>query len=131
MRVYDIDVNTGSFSESKTLNEREAITCVKYSTNGNYLAVADSNKNIKCYDIANGYENITREMWQHHAARITGLAWSPDSKHLASCAIDTHCMIYSSASPMTYIQIKSKTRQLATEQNRIKKISFKLKMRIR
>jgi WD40 repeat protein len=108
VRIYEVDVRNGSLNESKILGEREAITCVKYSHDGNYLAVSDGAKNVKCYDIPKGYENITREMWQHHAAKITGLAWSPDSKHLASCGIDTHCMIYTPASPMTNIQIKSK-----------------------
>ncbi len=87
---------------------------MKYSNNGNYLAVADNTKNIRCYDLSeNNFNNVTRDMWQHHAGRITELAWSPDSKHLASCSIDTHCMIYSPESTMNHFQIKSKTKMKA------------------
>lgn len=87
--------------------ERDFITAVRYSTNDAYLAVADNAKNVKCYNTGN-YADITRDLWQHHAGRITALAWSPDSAHLATSGVDTHCIIYSPSKTTDYIQIKSK-----------------------
>ena len=97
-----------TFNEIKTLTERDYLTAVAYSHDDVYLATADNNKNVKCYNINENYVNITRDMWQHHAGKITALSWSFDSQHLATSGIDTHCMVYTPANPSNYIQIKSK-----------------------
>ena len=106
-KVHIYQLKSDSLTEVKTLPERDFITAVRYSNNDAYLAVADNAKNVKCYNTAD-YVDITRDLWQHHAGRITALAWSPDSTHLATSSVDTHCIIYSPSKTMDYIQIKSK-----------------------
>lgn len=101
-----------NFQEVATLSEWDFITAVRFSHDGEYLAVADNAKNIKCYKmvVENNvpkYANVTRDMWQHHAGKITNLSWSPDSKHLASSSVDTHCFVYSTSKINDYIQIKN------------------------
>ena len=106
---------SANLTERFSLDERDFITAIKYSNDDNYLAVADNAKNVKCYKIdwSNGgskascYSNVTRDLWQHHAGRITGLSWSPDSSRLATCGVDTLCLIYSPTKINENIQIKS------------------------
>jgi WD40 repeat protein len=105
IHVYEFGSNV--FNEIKTFVERDYLTAIAYSHDEVYLAAADNNKNVKCYNLNENYDNITRDMWQHHAGKITALSWSFDSKHLATSGIDTHCMIYQPSTPMNYIQIKS------------------------
>ena len=94
-----------------TLAERDFVTSVRYSNNDEYLAVADNAKNVKCYKLDRSnkasHVEITRDLWQHHAGKITSLSWSPDSSHLATSSVDTHCFIYSPSNTSDFIQIKS------------------------
>lgn len=106
VHIYQFN-SSGNFVEVKSLSERDYLTAVAYSHDEAYLAAADNNKNVKCYNINENYENVTRDMWQHHAGKITALTWSSDSKHLATSGIDTHAFIYTPSSSSSYIQIKS------------------------
>jgi WD40 repeat protein len=106
VHIYAAD----SLKEVATLTERDFITAVRFSATQEFLAVADNAKNVKCYKInleSVSFADVTRDMWQHHAGKITSLAWSPDSKYLATSSVDTHCFIYSPAKINDYIQIKS------------------------
>lgn len=109
--IYEINTSLNTFVEVTTLVERDFITSIRYSNNDEYLAVADNAKNVKCYklDASNktSYVDITRDLWQHHAGKITSLAWSPDSTHLATSSVDTHCFIYSPSKTTDFVQIKS------------------------
>lgn len=111
VHIYEINSTLNTFVEVTTLQERDFITAVRYSNNDEYLAVADNAKNVKCYklDSANksSYSEITRDLWQHHAGKITSLAWSPDSTHLATSSVDTHCFIYSPAKSSDFVHIKN------------------------
>ena len=64
-------------------------------------------KNIACYQLPS-YESISRDMWRYHAATVTGLAFSPDGKKLASVGIDTHLMIYQPENISKVLQVKGK-----------------------
>ena len=106
VHIYAVD----SLKEVAILTERDFITAVRFSASQEYLAVADNAKNVKCYKVnleSVSFSDVTRDMWQHHAGKITSLAWSPDSKYLATSSVDTHCFIYSPAKITDYIQIKS------------------------
>ena len=101
--------NHSSMNEVCVLSERDFITAVSFSNDDEHLAVADQAKNVKCYRLSSEgkYENVTRELWQHHAGKITCLAWSPDSNLLATASVDTHCFIYSPNKVTSHVQIKS------------------------
>lgn len=109
-KVYIYSLET--MQELTVLTERDFITSVRFSHDDKYLAVADNAKNIKCYAINSEtglphFESITRDMWQHHAGKITNLSWSGDSQHLASVGVDTQCFVYSPANLSSYIHIKN------------------------
>lgn len=111
VHIYEINTSLNTFVEVTVLAERDFITSIRYSNNDEYLAVADNAKNVKCYklDATNktSYVDITRDLWQHHAGKITSLCWSPDSTHLATSSVDTHCFIYSPSKTSDFVQIKS------------------------
>jgi WD40 repeat protein len=110
VHIYSMD----TLKELVTLTERDFITSIQFSPNGEYLAVADNAKNVKCYKINSEninqptFNDITKGMWQHHAGKISCISWSPDSNYLATSSVDTHCFIYSPNKISDYIQIKSK-----------------------
>jgi WD40 repeat protein len=103
-------LRTDQLVEIKTLDERNFITAIRYSHSDEYLAVADNSKNVKCYRLG-GPEHqctdITNNLWQHHAGRVTSIAWSPDSSRLATSSVDTHCIVYSPARVNEVVQIKN------------------------
>jgi WD40 repeat protein len=111
VHIYEINSSLNTFVEVTTLQERDFITAVRYSYNDEYLAVADNAKNVKCYKLdptnKSSYTEITRDLWQHHAGKITSLSWSPDSTHLATSSVDTHCFIYSPAKTSDFVHIKN------------------------
>lgn len=109
-KVHIYDLNT--FQELTTISERDFITSVRFSNDNQYLAVADNAKNVKCYRVTEGgvpqFADVTRDLWQHHAGKITNLSWSGNSKYLATSSVDTHSFIYNPNKISDYIQIKSK-----------------------
>lgn len=106
--VYALDdVNNATLVEILALSERDFITAVRFSPDGMYLAVADNAKCVKCYKVGTEYVDVTKDMWQHHAGKITAIAWAPDSQHLATSSVDTHCFVYSPSKISGSIQIKS------------------------
>lgn len=44
--------------------------------------------------------------WGYHTARVNTIAWTPDSKHLATGALDTQIIIWSPDSKTKYTVIK-------------------------
>lgn len=44
--------------------------------------------------------------WGYHTARVNSVAWTPDSKHLASGALDTHLIVWSPDSKTKYQVVK-------------------------
>jgi WD40 repeat protein len=96
-----------ALTEIRALEQRDSVIRVAYSPDGRFFASADNMKNITCYTLPN-YEPISRDMWRYHAATVTGLAFSPDGKKLASVAIDTHLMIYQPENITKVIQVKGK-----------------------
>ena len=40
-----------------------AVTAVRYSGDGSYLAVGDSNRKIKVYSLAENYANKVGQLW--------------------------------------------------------------------
>lgn len=108
-KVHIYDLNT--FQELTTISERDFITSVRFSPDNQFLAIADNAKNVKCYRISEGgvpqFTDVTRDLWQHHAGKITNLSWSGNSKYLATSSVDTHSFIYNPNKISDYIQIKN------------------------
>ncbi|KAJ3694401.1 hypothetical protein LUZ60_009881 [Juncus effusus] len=91
LRVFAIE--EGVLKEQAVVEKhRGAITVVKYSPDGAMFASADTNREAVVWD------RVTREVklknMLYHTARINCLAWSPDSRLIATGSLDTTVIIY-------------------------------------
>ncbi|VDL93072.1 unnamed protein product [Schistocephalus solidus] len=75
-------------------------TTMSFSPNGRYLAVGDSERHLRLYQVnsLSGGDNsplvtLVHE-WRSHAARVTCLAWNPSSTVLASGSLDCSIMLF-------------------------------------
>jgi len=48
---------------------------------------------------------ITTE-WGYHTARVNSVAWSPDSRRVASGALDTNAIVWTPGSKSNYTVVK-------------------------
>jgi len=104
VHIYSIKGN--ALSETKKLEgHRGPLTTVAYSPNGQYLASADTNREILVWDVSTGVAKVSG--WVFHTARVNALAWSPDNIHLASGSLDQSLIVWNVQSPDTRIQIKN------------------------
>eukprot|EP01128_Nolandella_sp_AFSM9_P008535 TRINITY_DN5240_c0_g1_i1.p1 TRINITY_DN5240_c0_g1~~TRINITY_DN5240_c0_g1_i1.p1 ORF type:complete len:598 (+),score=135.16 TRINITY_DN5240_c0_g1_i1:322-2115(+) len=101
--VHVYTLANGSLTAKHALeSHRGTITALDYSPDGTYLAVGDSNREIKVYK---GTESVVNG-WVFHNASVSSLSWAPDSLHLASGSIDMQIIVWNVASPNSRITIK-------------------------
>lgn len=53
-----------------------------------------------------------KQDWGFHSARVNCIAWSPNSKQVASGSLDTTIIVWSVSSPNKHTIIKSKLKLL-------------------
>ena len=98
-------------------NHLACINCVRWSTNGKYLASAGDDKNLMVWQLAgrvnnnhhpstnhqaqnNVFESANIEQWRcianlnGHNGDILDLAWSANNQHLASCSVDNMIIVW-------------------------------------
>ncbi|CAL8071404.1 unnamed protein product [Orchesella dallaii] len=102
--VYVLTGN--SFSEKATLDHLGPVTDVKYSPDGNYLAASDGHRKVVLYSAAS-YEPAHNKEWGFHSAKVNCVAWSPDSKLVASGSLDTTLIVWSVELPAKHLVIKN------------------------
>jgi len=59
---------------------------------------------IFVWDLANN--TIKIQGWVYHTARVSSLAWSPDSLHLVSGSLDSNLFVWSIENPNKRVQVK-------------------------
>jgi len=103
VHVYRLDVN--NLTETSTLSLSGTATDVKYSPDGRYLAVADTNRKVSLYAFP-GYQPLITMEWSNHTARVSSLSWSQNSRFLASGSLDTNVIIWSPETKAKIVEIK-------------------------
>jgi len=107
VHVYAWDGRASTLVEkavSERVGARGQISTVAISTDGGYIAAGDSVGKIVLLDGHTVQKRTDR--WTHHAARITSLAFSPTTTHLASTSLDTHVYVYSLEPPFSrYVHV--------------------------
>jgi WD40 repeat protein len=94
LRVFQI-INSEKLQPTDIKIElRGNTTYLSISPNGRYLAAADSDRQIRAFEILSdgNLKQVHNETWRYHAARVNYLAWSPNSERVASGSVD--CAIY-------------------------------------
>ncbi|CAG0893048.1 unnamed protein product [Darwinula stevensoni] len=104
VHVYSLAGN--SLSLKQELEHHGAVTDVMYSSDGQYLAACDAHRKIVVYALP-GYELAHRQEWGFHTAKVNTIAWSPNSRRLASGSLDTFIMIWNMDNPSRHIEIKN------------------------
>ncbi|GAQ82690.1 transducin family protein / WD-40 repeat family protein [Klebsormidium nitens] len=91
VRVYRV---SGDSLEEEAVLERHRgpIMAVRYSPDGAWIATADQNREAVVW------HRVTREVklkdMLYHTARISSIAWSPDSTRLATGSLDTNLLVW-------------------------------------
>jgi WD40 repeat protein len=73
------------------------VTCVRFSPNGQFVATADSSRNIFVWDVATKKKLV--EGWQYHNAKVNSLAWNADNNRLASGSLDGFVYVWNVSNP--------------------------------
>ncbi|XP_078431080.1 transducin family protein / WD-40 repeat family protein [Wolffia australiana] len=85
-------------SEDSVLEKhRGAITVIRFSSDGQFFASADANREAVVWNSRSlevGLKNML-----YHTARINCLAWSPDSKRVATGSLDSSVIVYELSKP--------------------------------
>jgi len=94
-------------SSKQLAKNRGQITAVSYNrSNSDLIAVADANRQVLVYSIAEKCQ-VKIDDWTSHSARVSSFAWSPDGKHGASGSLDTNLEIWSVERPSKHLCIKN------------------------
>ncbi|XP_067121912.1 echinoderm microtubule-associated protein-like 2 isoform X1 [Centruroides vittatus] len=88
-----MDVNTRQTLSIHT-DSNEPVTCVKFSPDGNFLAIGSHDKYIYVYNVSDDYKKYSRiGRCAGHSNPVLNIDWSEDSTNLQSCSSD-HELLY-------------------------------------
>lgn len=91
LHIYSISGDT--FEEEAVLEKhRGAISVIRYSPDFSMFASGDVNREAVVWDRAS--RDVKLKNMLYHSARINCLAWSPDSRRIATGSLDTCVIIY-------------------------------------
>ncbi|XP_013173534.1 PREDICTED: actin-interacting protein 1 [Papilio xuthus] len=105
-RVHIYSLDKRSLLPRSELTHLGTVTSLAYSPNSRYLVAADANRKLILYDVE-GYTLAHNKEWGFHTARVNCVAWSPDSKRVASGSLDTSVIIWSVDTPAKHTVIKN------------------------
>eukprot|EP01135_Chromosphaera_perkinsii_P000674 Nk52_evm2s148 gene=Nk52_evmTU2s148 len=116
LRVYELSGDGASLKATSTnIKPRGQVTAIAYSKDGQYVAFADTSRNIFAYNCATEgwYGKAEGEIqqinrgWVHHNAKINSLCWSPDGLHLVSGGLDTNIIVWGVEKVMKRVTVKN------------------------
>jgi WD40 repeat protein len=104
IHIYSISGTT--LSEQAVLSgHRGYLTAISYSPDGKYIASADQNRDVFVWDKA--ARKIKVDGWVYHNAKVTSLAWNPNSNNIVTGSLDSHVYVWSVSEPSKFIAIKN------------------------
>lgn len=102
IHIYTVDNNT--LVHKTTCSVQAEVVCdLAYSPDGAYLASGDGNRRVSVFS-STDYQRFAE--FTGPLARITCVAWTPDSRHLASGGLDTNLFIFNLENPNNKIAIR-------------------------
>ncbi|KAL0269939.1 UNVERIFIED_CONTAM: hypothetical protein PYX00_007514 [Menopon gallinae] len=105
-KVHIYTLSGSSLSLKMELEHLGPVTDCAYSPDGEYLVACDANRKVILYKTSD-YQLAHNKEWGFHTARVNTVAWSPDSKLVASGSLDTTIIIWSLQSPAKHTIIKN------------------------
>ncbi|OWM62627.1 actin-interacting protein 1-2 [Punica granatum] len=92
-KLHIYSINGDTLTEEAVLEKhRGAISVIRYSPDVSMFASADLNREAVVWDRAT--REVKLKNMLYHSARINCLAWSPDSRMVATGSLDTCVIIY-------------------------------------
>ncbi|XP_026332249.1 actin-interacting protein 1 [Hyposmocoma kahamanoa] len=104
VHLFTLDVRT--LTSGVELEHLGAVTDVRFSPDSQYLVACDANRKLILYSTED-YKLAHNKEWGFHTARVNCVAWSPDSKRIASGSLDTSIIIWSVDAPAKHTIIKN------------------------
>lgn len=98
-KVHIFDISSGGLSEVNVIACSGSPTCVRFSADGQYIAVGESDRYLRLYSMSDLKTAIIEYMG--HTAKVTCVAWSPDSSRLATGGLDSQIVIWDPNQPMS------------------------------
>lgn len=98
VHIYSLDGATGALAQvAETREAGAAISVVAFSPDSTLLAAGDAGKEVLLFNAETGATLISNR-WVYHTTRITGLAWAPGGRLLASVSTDRRLCFWSPSS---------------------------------
>lgn len=104
-RIHIFNLENDTLVEKKIAKVRGTVCDLAYSPDGAFLASADSGRRVFVFETSN-YEAAKHE-WSSHTARINCLAWTTDSKHVASGGLSTNININTVGDKFGVLEMKA------------------------
>ncbi|KXJ27431.1 WD repeat-containing protein 1-B [Exaiptasia diaphana] len=97
-RVYLYDLSNDTLEEKEQVDVANGhVLHVCYSPDGAYLGVSSDKNRSYAFSTSNYKDKVVE--WYGHNGKIRQLKWSPDSRHMATCGLDTKVIVYKAADP--------------------------------
>ncbi|CAH1725408.1 hypothetical protein AGLY_012918 [Aphis glycines] len=106
VHVYKINDSTYSLEFVAECDHLGPITDCSFSPDGEYLVASDANRKVILYKVPE-FNLAHKQDWGFHNARVNSVAWSPNSKQVASGSLDTTIIVWSVTSPNKHTIIKN------------------------
>jgi len=87
VHLFRINPDLSLTEEGEISGHRGAITCLSFSPDGSQLAVGDSLRDIRVWDVASRTA-IVEGMWVYHSTSISCVTWAPSGRYVASGSLD-------------------------------------------
>lgn len=95
VHVFALDAGSGSLKESGESKEAPAaISVVAISPDGATVAAGDAGREVRLYPTSKPSEALVSSRWMNHTTRVTGLAWAPSGRVLASVSTDRRLCVW-------------------------------------
>lgn len=101
--IYTLEGSTLVQKKCLSLSLVNHVCDLGYSPDGAYLASVDDQRKVNVFSSTNYERTFT---FVGHTARVTCLAWSPDSRRMATGGLDTYVCIHTLADQDPTIKIK-------------------------
>lgn len=101
-KVHIYSIGGTSLTAVATIDTRAVISALSYSSDGLYLAVGDTGRQVDVFERGSWLPKV-KGKWVFHTSKITTLSWSPSGHLLASGSLDENIFIWKLNDPSSKV----------------------------